>query len=293
MTPISLAGTTPRNILLATDLTSRCDRAFDRAAQLARQWSASLHVLHAIEALPPAIPAGVDPDAYLLAHPDPAPAAMNALERLVGETPARIHVETLPVPAAILAVAEREGCDLIVLGESRDQLVGPLESTLEEVVRKAPVSVLLVRTRPTREYTRLVVGTDFTDEAEQALVRASELFPTASMEVVHAAWMPYAGLLDGTPAVGDEVVQQRERLRALVDGSGIPAARRAAIRIHAETGAPARVLKRCAEDMDADLLVIGAHTRGMVYDAVLGSSRAIIHGVPGDVLIVRADRDAP
>ena len=292
MTPISLAGTTPRNILLATDLTSRCDRAFDRAAQLARQWSASLHVLHAIEALPPAIPAGVDPDAYLRAHPDPTPVIVKTLERLVGETPARIHVETLPVPAAILAVAERENCDLIVLGESRDQLLGPLESTVEEVVRKASVSVLLVRTRPTRDYMRLVVGTDFTDEAKQALVRASGLFPTAAMQVVHAAWMPYTGLLNGTPSVGDKVMQQRGRLRALVDGSGIPAERSASIRIHAEAGAPARVLERCTEDMDADLLVIGAHTRGMVYDAVLGSSRAIIQGVTCDVLIVRAVRDA-
>lgn len=218
---------------------------------------------------------------------------MKALERLVGEVPARIHVETLPVPAAILAVAEREGCDLLVLGESHDQPMGPLESTLEEVVRKAPASVLLVRTRPTREYARLVVGTDFTDEAEQALVRSAELFPGAAIQLVHAAWMPYAGLLNGTSAVSDEAMQQRARLRALVDGIGIPAERRAAIRIHAEAGPSARVLRRCAEDMDADLLVIGAHARGMVYDAVLGSSRAIIQGVPGDVLIVRAVRDAP
>lgn len=59
MTPIRPAGATPRSILLATDLTSRCDRAFDRAARLARQWNAPLHVLHAIESLPPSIPVGV------------------------------------------------------------------------------------------------------------------------------------------------------------------------------------------------------------------------------------------
>jgi len=39
----------PRAILLATDLSSRCDRAFDRAVALARQWSAKLVVLTVIE----------------------------------------------------------------------------------------------------------------------------------------------------------------------------------------------------------------------------------------------------
>src|SRR5699024_5808434 len=38
----------PRSVLLATDLSSHCDRALDRAAQLARQWHATLHVVHAL-----------------------------------------------------------------------------------------------------------------------------------------------------------------------------------------------------------------------------------------------------
>jgi nucleotide-binding universal stress UspA family protein len=39
----------PRRILLATDLSGRCDRALDRAAQLAAQWRAKLVVVHALE----------------------------------------------------------------------------------------------------------------------------------------------------------------------------------------------------------------------------------------------------
>ena len=44
-----LALTPPQKILLATDLSSRGDRALDRAAQLARQWDAELIVVHALE----------------------------------------------------------------------------------------------------------------------------------------------------------------------------------------------------------------------------------------------------
>lgn len=39
----------PHRILLASDLSSRGDRALDRAAQLAQQWGAELLILHAIE----------------------------------------------------------------------------------------------------------------------------------------------------------------------------------------------------------------------------------------------------
>lgn len=36
-------------VLLATDVSARCDRAFDRAAQLATQWSGRLIAVHALE----------------------------------------------------------------------------------------------------------------------------------------------------------------------------------------------------------------------------------------------------
>ena len=38
-----------RSILVATDLTSRSDRAVDRALELGREWNADVHVVHAIE----------------------------------------------------------------------------------------------------------------------------------------------------------------------------------------------------------------------------------------------------
>jgi nucleotide-binding universal stress UspA family protein len=38
----------PRKILLAADLSPRCDRAFDRAVGLASTWGAQLAVVHAL-----------------------------------------------------------------------------------------------------------------------------------------------------------------------------------------------------------------------------------------------------
>ena len=280
-----------RKILLATDLSSRCDRAWERAVALSRAWGASLHVVHAVQAVPPALPAGVDARDYARTHPDPRESVLRALERLRGDTPARVHVHDGVPARVILDVAHGEGCDLIVLGESHDSLVA-LESTLEQVVRKAAVSTLLVRARVSGAHRRVVVGTDFTDEARQALVTALQLFPEAAVTYAHAAWLPYAGLLAGTPAAEDDVARKHERLRAELAQLGLPAEVQRSVRTRVEAGPPAVVLRRVAEEDDADLVVIGAHERGLVFDSVVGASRAIVHGIPGDLLVVRARREA-
>jgi len=53
MTAPSWMGGPPKKILLATDLSSRCDRALDRAAALAARWQSALVVLHVLEKFDP------------------------------------------------------------------------------------------------------------------------------------------------------------------------------------------------------------------------------------------------
>lgn len=277
----------PRRLLLATDLGSRCDRALDRAAGLASAWGAELHVVHAVEAAPPVVPLGVDADAYLRRFPDPRLEAMRELRRLVGGLATALHVERAPAAPAILDVAAREGCDLIVLGETRGRLVGPLESTADSVVRKARASVLVVRDRPTTPYRRLLVGTDFSDEARQALERAGRLFPAASITLVHAHSVPYAGLVRPS-ASEDAMPRLLDALRSHVETAALPAASRQAIRTEVVAGTPAAVLRQQVVDGGFDLTVIGAHPRGVLFDAMVGSARHIVDAVPGDVLVVRA-----
>jgi nucleotide-binding universal stress UspA family protein len=43
----------PTKILLATDLSHRCDRALDRATALAAQWQSALIILHVLEKFDP------------------------------------------------------------------------------------------------------------------------------------------------------------------------------------------------------------------------------------------------
>ena len=290
-------STPPGRILLATDLTSQSDRAFDRAVQLANGWHAELHIIHAVNAAPPSVPAGVDPLDYLQRHPPARDEVLRVMRRDLGsdELGATIHIEEHLAPApAILSVAAREKCDLIVLGETRHRLFGPIvESTVEQVVRKSPVSVLVVQDRPRRPYRHLLVGTDFTDEAQQALVFAAQLFGDASITLMHAYSMPYSSLLDSTPEAHGWAARDLEKLRAQVEAAPLSAERRASIRTAIEAGPPNAMLRRYILEQGADLAVIGAHPRGMLFDAFVGNSRRIVDAVPSDLLMVRAALRSP
>lgn len=285
-----------RRVLLATDLTSASDRALDRALALARDWRLELHVVHAVEAEAPVVPLGVDAGRYRQRYPDPRDEALRLLRRnVLPDAPgAKVHVEQGMTPAAaILAVAEREGCDLVVLGESHQGVVGPLiEGTLERVVRQSPASVLVVRDRPHGAYRNLLVGTDFTDEAVQALVAVARLFPTAAITLMHSHQRAYAYLLGDMPDGSDWPQRQLARLRAQVDAAALSAAQQGAIRNTVEIGAPEVMLRRHVLDQDIDLTVIGAYPRSLLFDAAIGRSRHIIDAIPGDVLVVRAIRAA-
>lgn len=286
---------TPRRILLATDLTSRSDRAQDRSLQLAHEWNAELHIVHAVRE-PQSAAIGASPLDPPERYPDVCDDASRRIRRdLDADVAATLHIEEKVSPAeGILAVAEREACDLIVLGEARDRLFGPaLEGTIEQVVRKSPASVLLVRDRPRRPYRQLLVGTDFTDEAQQAMVMAAGLFPDASITLMHVFSVPYASLLDAPPDVRDWVATHTETLSAHIAAAPLPADRKASIRRIVEHGPLGATLRRHVVEQAVDLTVIGAHPRGMLFDAFVGNSRRIVDAVQGDILMVRALRTPP
>lgn len=287
----------PGRILLATDLTSQCDRALDRALQLAKEWRAELQIVHAVNVEPPSVPAGVNPLDYLQRHPPARNEVLRLMRRDLGtdELGVTVHVDEDLAPApAILAVAEREKCDLIVLGETRQRLFGPIiEGTVEQVVRKSPVSVLMVRDRPRHPYRHLLVGTDFTDEAQQALVFAAQLFGDASITLMHAYSMPYSSLLDSTPESHGWAARDMEKLREQVEAARLSPDRKASIRTTVEAGPPNAMLRRYILEKGADLTVIGAHPRGVLFDAFVGNSRRIVDAIPSDILMVRAAVPSP
>jgi nucleotide-binding universal stress UspA family protein len=121
-----------RNILFATDFSAASEAAGHKAADLARQFGARLHVLHAV-------PRYFDCDA-------PRPALDDAVAALgPGLSVTPVVTAGLAAPA-IVAYAVIHGVDLIVLGtHSRTGLSHILlGSVAEAVIRQAPCRVLTV-----------------------------------------------------------------------------------------------------------------------------------------------------
>lgn len=285
----------PKKIVLATDLSSRGDRALDRATQLAWQYDAELTIVHALEG------PGLDlPEYQALPSWRQPPNLVDAIERQIredvrGPCPRlRVVVEEGRAVDVILNTVAGESADLIVLGLGRYRpFAGGLGRTIDELFRRAPVSVLVVKKRPNGPYGHLLIGTDFTPEARRGLEVSGHLFPEALIAVMHAYEMPYRGVMLDTPLGRDFGELETSTLRDFIAGAQMSDAQRSRLFPLIEHGPPEVMLGAYVMERGADLTVIGAYERSKLFHVVVvGKGPRIVEAVPSDVLVVRAQRPA-
>lgn len=138
------------NILLPVDLENEAAerRVAEAAAHMALREGAALHVLTVLPDFGMSIVGNFFPDDFeKKARAETAERLrLWAQANLPGEVKAEIHVGEGKIYDQIIRMAERLGCDLIVIGahrpELRDYLLGP---NAARVVRHAPQSVFVVR----------------------------------------------------------------------------------------------------------------------------------------------------
>ena len=166
------------HLLLATDFSARCDRAQDRAVQLALQWDARLTAVHAIDAtdVPNDLPSRQG-------RPNAVERAKRLLEEEFAATEglrASVHVEQGKPKKVILDVATKQHCDLIVTGIAGNEPLGQsfLGSTVTALTRSAKVPVLVVKKRVLETNERVVVASDLSEASRRALDLALALFET-------------------------------------------------------------------------------------------------------------------
>lgn len=281
--------TPPRTLLLATDLRARCDRATDRARQLARQWHARLHVVHVLRSGTDGWPdASVDPE---LAPPSTdAARAEQQLHREFadGDDDVQLHVVEGTPADAILDLAAAIGCDLIVLGADDEPPVARLGRVLEALLRRSPTSLLAVRQRPRGAYARALVGTDFTVESRYGLQVAAAWLPAMQLTLMHVLDVAYQSLWLDASHVDQLLAMERATMQAFLADTPLPAAASARLETRLEHGHAERVLRDAAIADDADLIVISAFRRGLAFHLLVGGTvRRIVPAAACDVLLVR------
>ncbi len=143
-------------------------------------------------------------------------------------------------------------------------------------------------------YGTILVGTDGSPTAEQAVAQAAELAASDGARlVIVTAFEPGEDHPDGVdpnrvPAdirfvLSDRV--QAEELgahgRAAAKGAGV-----GQVMVHAIAGDPAHVLIEAAQDMGADLIVVGSRGLSSQAHFILGSvASTVAHHAPCDVLV--------
>lgn len=143
----------PTNVAVGVDFSEPADRALTIARELASEFGAKLHLVHALDLrIPFVTPYEVSvPDAFIESARE---AALQKLEALVAEARAAgieavSHLASAAPSSALSEAAEQIGADLLVTG-SRG-LTGlkhvVLGSVAERTLRHAPCSVLTVKPR--------------------------------------------------------------------------------------------------------------------------------------------------
>jgi nucleotide-binding universal stress UspA family protein len=286
----------PRALLLATDLSARSDRALDRAVSLAAGWKSNLTVLHVLEeAALPLEP--LNPLPSWRRPPEPLDMVRSNILTDLGElaATANVLVDEGDIVDSIMRVAHAEKSDLIVIGVARNELLGKLMlgRTVDRLLRRSAVPLLVVKERPRRAYRHIVVATDFSESSRHALVAAMNFFPDETLTVFHAYDPPMSGLMDDAAAYRRDYrkIAEQECGAFLQDAKQFLNQRHRPPHLLIEYGAPNHLLRDYAADKSADLVVVGTHGRSAIFDVLLGSvAKRILEDVPCDILVIREPR---
>ncbi|CTQ32941.1 universal stress protein [Jannaschia rubra] len=273
-------------IIVATDLSPRSDRAMLRAARIAKEQDAPLHILHILdEELPAAILHGHAED------------AKKTLQSRVDQTPEiadrspRVDIEVGHLSRLLPGILSDRKPGLLVLGSHRDRGLAELigQPSLSRIMAVSDVPILLAVGEPDRDYAKALAGWDFSAAGNAAVDLSRRIAPDASLTLVHAwddfaAVAPYGGSM-GVGASPATVARLEESMESAVADlhKTYPDA---TIDQHTQMGGAAHVILRLAADRSADLIVMGRHARSGIARFFLGhTATAVALRSPCDVLI--------
>jgi nucleotide-binding universal stress UspA family protein len=286
-------------ILVAVDGSDESFHAVRALEHLAR--AESVIVMNALDVPRLAYPMGGEPvvaDDFSLSIQQ---AMQDDSERLLDRTVSLLPMNTGPVskqigtgtPAeAILAAADKEKADLIVLG-SRG--LGPVKELLlgsvsHRVVTHAPCPTLVVN-RPMRALRRILMAVQGPEDAAALtkFLAAKPFKETAEIMVVTVTPTAQPLFPQGFAKVDDLIEKTVVEARAFVEAT---ASALSTLQYSAKgyilMGAPAPAILQEAEASDPDLILAGSHGRRGVTRFLLGSVlHTILHRTPCPLLIVR------
>lgn len=276
----------PNPILFATDFSGRCDRPLERALGLARHWRSKLVLLHVLE----------PPHTDLTDEEREVEEARITNKLRTHADSSGVNVETRithgPVAATIAKVAEEVEAGLIVTGVARYDELGDfiLGTTVDRLVRRSHVPVLVVKEKPRSDYRSLLIATDFSNGSATALELAVQFFPEAALNLAHAYHVPFEPVLGREAQAPALQARIAEELDDFLHFLHVPEDVRDRIDFHLDYGETAPVISGLARSVEADLAVIGAHGKSGFVAATIGNNaKVLLESLSCDVMLVPKD----
>jgi len=277
----------PPGLLLATDLSARCDRALERTRQLAAEFGWPIEVLTVFGA--PQAPGEIlewlegDGGREREVH-----TARIELAREFDGAGLRVNQRFAAgkVDEAILAAAAALPNHVVVTGASHGASLEHviLGSTVERLARGLAQPLLVVRRRVRGSYRSILVALDGSGAARLAVQLAARLFPDRRI-VAHCAY-PAPDAPDGGPAARAEAEAEAGRF---LDSCGLAPAVRANVGVLAAEGEPGPLLARYVRTSAVDLAVLGLHAEPALARLLAGSrNERLLQDVACDTLLVPA-----
>lgn len=296
-------------ILCPVDFSEFSGPAVERAVRLGKWFGARVEVLHVIPFLvPTGLPDFPVPLEVTKAQRDQAALRISDLVApFLGEVPIEAKVLEGDPWRVIREEAEGLAADLLVMGthgrSGFEHLL--LGSVTEKVLRRAPCPVLTVGQVPAHPsvgapFRRILCAADLTHASERTLdvalsVASEDDGWITLLHVVESLPGETAGRLYlAVPEIGplrrDLMEQARAQLRKAVPDQ---ARDFCDVSERVEVGAAWSQILRVAEEMDADLIVMGAHTRGALGRMFFGSTAShVVRRAACPVLIVQEKKKA-
>lgn len=290
--------TTIKQLLVATDLSARADRALTRAVQLAKAHAAALTVMHVVE---PVHPVPVDAVSW---PPEALPAELEAQAMDTAQQEIRQRLAELGLPEAgivvhrgvpfleIIHAARAENAEWVVLGAHGRAFFNELllGTTAERVVRKGQLPALVVKNPAREAYRRVLVPTDFSATSKHALLAATRMAPAARFALLYVYDLSFELR---AAEIGSErllALQQeyepglRTKLKEFAAAAGLDPG---VVELEVRYGYPGQVISIAAREGRADLVAVGTSGLNDMRYVLLGSvAEHVLREAPSDVLTV-------
>ncbi len=283
--------------LVATDFSTRSDRALRRACLLARQLSAGLVLVHAVD--------DDQPERLIEARRTEAGALLDETARTICAGDG-IDCESRVVlgvaSAGIVDTAEELTADLIVIGPHRREVLRNtfFGTTAERAIRTSRRPVLMTNGVPTGPYRHVLLSTDLSECSLTAAQAAKQLGLLAAAEItaLHVLEPEYRGPVlqaamtveESEARIAEAERRAKDELGGFLQKLGVVAARRVVVPAEEST---AMAIGNCAQAAKADLIVLGTHGRSGFEKWLLGSvAEAVLSDAAIDVLAVPPRRGA-